>query len=46
MPRWIAYQEFVGSEQIFRYHLTEDEFVALKQHFYKHRDDFVPRSPI
>jgi hypothetical protein len=46
MPRWISYQDFVGSEQIFRYHLTEEEFAALKQHFYKHRHDFVARAPI
>ena len=46
MPRWIPYQDFIASEQIFRYHLTEEEFVALKQHFYDHRHDFVPRPTI
>jgi hypothetical protein len=46
MPRWIPYQDFVRSEQIFRYNLTEDEFLALKQHFYKHRHAFVPRPTI
>ena len=46
MPRWISYQDFIGSEQVFRYGITEEEFVALKQHFYKHRHDFVPRPTI
>lgn len=46
MPRWIPYQDFVGTEHFFRYHLTEEEFVALKQHFYKHRHDYVPRPTI
>jgi hypothetical protein len=43
MPRWIPYQDFVGSEQIFRYNLTEEEFLALKGHFYRHRKDYVER---
>ena len=42
MPRWIPYQDLIASEQIFRYHLTEEEFVALKQRFHNRRDDFVP----
>jgi hypothetical protein len=46
MPRWIPYQDFIGREQVFRYGITEEEFVALKQHFYKHRHDFVPRPAI
>jgi hypothetical protein len=46
MPRWIPYQDFIGTEHFFRYHLTEEEFVALKQHFYKHRHAFVPRPTI
>jgi len=46
MPRWISYQDFVAGEYFYRYHLTEEEFVALKQHFYKHRHDFVPRPTI
>ena len=43
MPRWISYQDFVGSEQIFRYHLIEEDFLALKQHFDRHRNDYVER---
>ena len=46
MPRWISYQDFVASEQIFRYRLTDDEFLALKEHLYVHRHDFVPRPTI
>ena len=46
MPRWITYDEFIGSEEIFGYFLTAEEFVALKQHFYEHRHDFVPRPTI
>jgi hypothetical protein len=46
MPRWIPYDEFIASEQIFGYHLAHDDFVALKEHLYVHRHDFVPRPTI
>jgi hypothetical protein len=43
MPRWFAYRDFIGSEQIFRYHLSEEEFLALKEHFHRHRKDYGER---
>jgi hypothetical protein len=46
MPRWISYDDFVASEAIFQYHLTADDCVALKQHFYRHRDDYIPPQTI
>ena len=36
MIRWFTYQDFVANEQTLRYHLSDDEFLDLKQLFYRH----------
>ena len=43
MPRWFSYQDFIGAEQVFRYHLSEQEFLDLKQLFYRNREKYVQR---
>ncbi len=44
MPRWFSLRDFLGMEKLFRYHLSDGEFEALKQHFVEHQDMYVDRS--
>jgi hypothetical protein len=44
MPRWFSYEDFMGSEKIFRYHLNEQEFADLKQYVHEHKDMYAPRK--
>ncbi|MHA3774510.1 hypothetical protein ACXR0O_23545 [Verrucomicrobiota bacterium sgz303538] len=46
MPRWFPFQDFMASEQIFRYHLTDAEFTALKEYMEQHQDLYVPRTKL
>ena len=41
MPRWFSYQDFIGMERTFRYHLSEQDFLDLKQLFYRNRKSYV-----
>lgn len=41
MPRWFSYEDFMGSEQIFRYHLSDQAFADLKQYFHEHKDMYT-----
>ena len=42
MPRRFSYQDFTESEQVFRYHLDDQQFTDLKQYFEAHQDMYVP----
>ena len=43
MPRWFKLTDFLGMEKLFKYHLTHEEFEALKQYFIEHRTMYVDR---
>ena len=43
MPRWFRYEDFLGTAQIFRYHLLEEDFLRLQDHMRRNQDRYVPR---
>ncbi len=43
MPRWFTLQDFLGMEKLFRYHLSDAEFDALRQYFVEHQEMYVDR---
>jgi len=45
MPRWIRWQDFLGTEQIFRHGLLEEDFLRLKDHMRRNADKYVDRRP-
>jgi len=43
MPRWISYEEFLGTVHFFRYHLLEEDFLRLRDHMARNKDKYVER---
>ena|ERR1035438_9320946 len=43
MPRWFTLEDLLGMGKLFRYHISDAEFEALKQYFSEHQDKYVDR---